>query len=385
MINRNTMLIENHRFLTELRGNKGRYLDFLGTMAKYHKYNLMQQANLFFHAPSAATAVAPLEVWQKLGHPVREHARAIPILTGERNRETISYVYDMRDTEGYQEGQTVLWKLDENADRPYLEQCFPGEATASIQERVLSKCRQLAEGSPVENPELVALSTAYVVLTRMGYDTDAVVGLPLLQLPWQDIHPDEALAAVNQFSQQLLNPIGKYIRDKEREHHEQQDEHRRGNKVLRGDGVNPSPLPEGSEAGIVEGTGGERGSSSVPGAVRGGVFGEVQPDGEPDVGEGRDLGASGTGDGLVHVDDPLHPDPRAGEGNPFGRDPIVTEGSPEEAQDTKPASSDRIDWSAIDYDADLSSVSGKRKVFQRNLAAIRVMKQLEVENRSATP
>ena len=43
MINRNTMLIENHRFLTELRGNKGRYLDFLGTMAKYHKYNPQQR------------------------------------------------------------------------------------------------------------------------------------------------------------------------------------------------------------------------------------------------------------------------------------------------------------------------------------------------------
>lgn len=384
MINRNTMLIENHRFLTELRGNKGRYMDFLETMAKYHKYNLMQQANLFFHAPSAATAVAPLEVWQKLGHPVREHARAIPILTGERNRETISYVYDMRDTEGYQEGQTVLWKLDENADLPYLEQCFPGDETASIQKRVLSKCRQLAEGSPVENPELVALSTAYVVLTRMGYDTDAVVGLPLLQLPWQDIHPDEALAAVNQFSQQLLNPIGKYIRDKEREHHEQQDEHRRGNEVLRGDGVHPSPLSEGSEAGIVEGTGRERRSSSVSGTVRGGVFGEVQPDGKQDAGEGRDSGASGTGDGLVHVDDPLHPDSRAGEGNPFGGDPVVTEGIQNGTQETQPESSNAIDWSAIDYEADLSSVSGKRKVFQRNLAAIRVMKQLEAEDRSAT-
>lgn len=30
-------------------------------------------------------------------------------------------------------------------------------------------------------------------------------------------------------------------------------------------------------------------------------------------------------------------------------------------------------------------MSGKRKVFQRNLAAIRVMKQLEAEDRSATP
>lgn len=385
MINRNTMLIENHRFLTELRGNKGRYMDFLETMAKYHKYNLMQQANLFFHAPSAATAVAPLEVWQKLGHPVREHARAIPILTGERNRETISYVYDMRDTEGYQEGQTVLWKLDKATDLPYLKQCFPGEETAGIQERVLSKCRQLAEGSPVENPELVALSTAHVVLTRMGYDTDAVVGLPLLQLPWQDIHPDEALAAVNQFSQQLLNLIGKYIRDKEREHHGQQDEYRRGDEVLRGDGVHPSPLSEGSEAGIMEGTGRERRSSSVSGTVRGGVFGEVQPDGKQDAGEGRDSGASGTGDGLVHVDDPLHPDSRAGEGNPFGGDPVVTEGSQNGTQETQPESSNAIDWSAIDYEADLSSMSGKRKVFQRNLAAIRVMKQLEAEDRPATP
>ena len=385
MIDRNMMLNENHRFLTELRGNKGRYLDFLGTMAKYHKYNLMQQANLFFHAPAAATAVAPLEVWQKLGHPVREQARAIPILTGERNRETISYVYDMRDTEGYQEGQTVLWKLDEATDLPYLKQCFPGDETASIQERVLSKCRQLAEGSPVENPELVALSTAHVVLTRMGYDTDAVVGLPLLQLPWQDIHPDEALAAVNQFSQQLLNPIGKYIRDKEREHHEQQDEYQRGDKVLRGDGVHPSPLSERSEAGIVEGTGRERRSSSVSGTVRGGVFGEVQPDGKPNAGEGRDSGASGTGDGLVHVDDPLHPDSRAGEGDSFGGDPVVTEGSQDGMQETQPEPSNAIDWSAIDYEADLSSVSGKRKVFQRNLAAIRVVKQLEAEDRSATP
>ena len=44
-----------------------------------------------------------------------------------------------------------------------------------------------------------------------------------------------------------------------------------------------------------------------------------------------------------------------------------------------------IDLSAFDFSADLSSVSGKRKVFQRNMAAIRILKRLEEENREALP
>ena len=43
------------------------------------------------------------------------------------------------------------------------------------------------------------------------------------------------------------------------------------------------------------------------------------------------------------------------------------------------------DFSHLDFSADMSTTSGKRKVFERNMAAIRTVKRLEDEKREATP
>ncbi|MBR1696532.1 MAG: SAM-dependent DNA methyltransferase, partial [Selenomonas sp.] len=43
------------------------------------------------------------------------------------------------------------------------------------------------------------------------------------------------------------------------------------------------------------------------------------------------------------------------------------------------------DFSNLDFTADMSTTSGKRKVFERNMAAIRTVKRLEEEEREATP
>ena len=43
------------------------------------------------------------------------------------------------------------------------------------------------------------------------------------------------------------------------------------------------------------------------------------------------------------------------------------------------------DFSHLDFAADMSTTSGKRKVFARNMAAIRTVKRLEDEEREATP
>ena len=386
MINRNTMLIENHRFLLEFKSNKRRYMDFLKTMAKYHKYSVPQQMNLFFHAPAAATAVAPLEVWEKLGHPIKEGARAIPILTGERNRETASFVYDMRDASGYQEGQTVLWKLDVEKEEEYLSQSFPGKEGEELPERILSKCRGMVKLSQVEHPDLVALSAAYVVLTRMGFDAEKALGTDFISFPEQAIPMEEMLAAVNQFSQQILNPMGQYIREKERKQHEQRNSRNHRDEILWSNGIAAPSLPDGSQAGTVEGTRGERGSRPVSGEVRGGVRRKISPDGKGNAGGGRDSGTSGAGDGLVHLDDTQRPDLERSDGDHSSRNSIVTEKELPKEQDVHhghPAAG--IDWNTIDYEADMSTISGKRKVFQRNLAAIHLLHQLEQEERGATP
>lgn len=56
--------------------------------------------------------------------------------------------------------------------------------------------------------------------------------------------------------------------------------------------------------------------------------------------------------------------------------------NPQKSEKKQPAD---IDLSAFDFSAALSSVSGKRKVFQRNMGAICTLKRLEEENREALP
>ena len=43
-----------------------------------------------------------------------------------------------------------------------------------------------------------------------------------------------------------------------------------------------------------------------------------------------------------------------------------------------------MDFSTIDYDADMRTTAGKRAVFRRNLAAILTLKELERQGRTAT-
>ncbi|MBO5628266.1 MAG: hypothetical protein J5965_04220 [Aeriscardovia sp.] len=71
-----------------MQSNQQRYIDFLSTMGKYHKYGLTQQINLFFHVPANASgAVATKAIWEKLGRKVADNARPIPIITGSEYQE----------------------------------------------------------------------------------------------------------------------------------------------------------------------------------------------------------------------------------------------------------------------------------------------------------
>ena len=114
MINRNTLLVEAHRFLVDMQSNQQRYMEFLSTMSKYHKYDLMQQINLFFHAPAGSMAIAPAKTWEKMHRTLKADARPIPILEGTRNREELRMVYDVSDTNEHTDADVrLLWQFDE--------------------------------------------------------------------------------------------------------------------------------------------------------------------------------------------------------------------------------------------------------------------------------
>ena len=219
MISKNALITEADRFILDMQSNQQRYIDFLSTMAKYHKYGLTQQINLFFHAPAGASgAVATKAIWEKLGRKVADNAKPIPIMAGSEYQEHVEAVFDVSSTEGYQ-GEKLTWEYDEEKYKAYMDEHFPGPASLSMPERILNFTKSYTEALPwVQDKELTALSTAYVIMERLGYKAEDELGLELMLHSWDEVNVEATLAAVNEASKMVLSQIGDYIRKEERQH-----------------------------------------------------------------------------------------------------------------------------------------------------------------------
>lgn len=407
MINRNTLLVEAHRFLVDMQSNQQRYMEFLSTMSKYHKYDLIQQINLFFHAPAGSVAIAPAETWEKLHRSLKPDAKAIPILEGTRNREEMRFVYDVSDTNEHTPAdENLIWQFDEARDAAYMDEHFPG--TGTMQERVTRICKMMAEnsGARAEDKELLGLSAAYIVLSRLGYDADDLE-MNLVMMDFPAFNAEEVLGQVNQMTQSILNPLGEHIRKEQKNErtaeHEQSDAERDGDRPLEGPvGVREGSLFEEGETRDVEGARGDGEGGRVPEGHRGGVRGEGDaPDESADGAERGDGGAEAERPDAVDRDHDLRPASDGGDSG-SGAAPVSEEAEEEPSQAKEPVDAEEsadIEESAsdaddvpeeeplpeVDYEADLSTVSGKRKVLVRNIEAIRLMKRLEEQEREATP
>lgn len=379
MAERNMLLEENRRFLAEAASNPARYVDFLGTMAKYHKYDVVQQMSLFFHAPSAAEAIASAEVWEKMGHPVKKDAVAIPVLKGEKGREAISYLYDVHETENYQAANRPLWQYNPEMHAEILDAAFPpvGEKS-SVQQRILAKCQSLTQNIPARDKELAAMSTAYVVMERLGLDTEDLE-FTMVTHSWSEVEPQIIFESVNQFSKEILNPLGQQIREKEKKDYERRssDERESRNRDNGPMGRRPDELPDGAKAGILAETGGKRGSRAVSEGLSGAVQPTVSGNAGADTEKPELPGAPGTGDERLRVDDHADTGMASGEGDNSPAGIFVSGHQAEEPVED-------LDLSQFDFTADMSTVTGKRKVFARNLAAIKLVKKLEDEDREPT-
>ena len=80
-----------------------------------------------------------------------------------------------------QDLQTLLWRYDEARDGDFLRAQL-GAQGKDTREAVIEACRTAAEEYPDEKArELVALGAAYVTLSRLGFDAEEEVGLPLIR------------------------------------------------------------------------------------------------------------------------------------------------------------------------------------------------------------
>ncbi|WP_439723984.1 hypothetical protein, partial [Anaerovibrio sp.] len=393
MINKESLLAENNQFLADVKNSPERYMEFLNTMAKFHKYSLAQQINLFFHAPASTVAVATAPIWNNtLGWQLEENAPGIEILNSTST--DVEKVYDFRYTDKYKAGvqpESILWSFNEAEHKDILDNMFPGEG--SLTERIMDSFTAAAERynaldgitEKISDVELYALSCSYVVLQRLGYNAEDELGMQFMLHDWQDFNAEFMLSQVNSMTGNMLTPIGLIIKNQEKAKEEarsdesngrQRDElgeggNSSGESVHGAVGERPEKLPDERKAGSVEGNAAEGDSEKLPDELSGGIQPEGGSSGEAADGEERDTGAASTGDAVPGVRGNAEP----GEGNSPG---VPAEG------DLRDGLTD-IDLGRFDFSADMSSAKGKREVFAINLAAIKLAKELEDAGRTALP
>ena len=94
--------------LNKLRENAENWKEFLNRSAYFYKYTFPDQLIITEQKPTA-TAVATFDFWTKrFNSRINRGAVGIPLLIGENNSETISYVYDIADTDS----DYKIWKAD---------------------------------------------------------------------------------------------------------------------------------------------------------------------------------------------------------------------------------------------------------------------------------
>ena len=204
--------IRNH--LIEVGGSTYQYKNFLDTIAKFHKYSIIEQINLHYHAPSEASAVAPDYVWKNsFRTTLRDGAVAIPLLVTQDNEQyDVRYVYDMRDTLAYQNSEAALqgipWKFSPEYEN-LVKSALDSASAQSIDAAIRAKVVELTTAQNTAHDDFITASVEYIVRSRLGLSNQTTFPEEM-SIP-QDVHIAVILGEVNQISRTILDSIGKVI------------------------------------------------------------------------------------------------------------------------------------------------------------------------------
>ena len=177
----------NANYLEGMRGNIGRYLSFLSTMARFHKYEVSDLASFAIEAPAMFTAVADKELWEKhFRRKINGNARGISLV---RNGQKTIY-YDVSETTAVDRNslEVRLWQYNEAAHKKFLDTVVSGENSAERQIRIIATELASRVNADEAAKKIIALSAEAVIAERMGYSSeDATRQLAQLSFKEQDI------------------------------------------------------------------------------------------------------------------------------------------------------------------------------------------------------
>lgn len=441
MTNEARLLAERDRLFATISVSKERYRDFLETMADHYKQPLAAQVGLFLHAPASGRAYAPEELWRRMGTSLKPNAKGIDVLSAAGE---VTTVYEVMETEDAARLHHLVWQYDDAKDGESISSLNDMQKNddESTEDFIVRLCREEAKRTQEEGrANLVGVGAAYIALSRMGFDAEKKLALPLIIAPYKKIDGEELLRSTMQTAAKILDRVASAVRTREREEREaidtametemetEETEHGKereheGHDAQDGRGNEPGGIsgedPRGSSS---RDRAGREGGEGAPSAGRAGARRDGEARGDRAVGAGSQevppvqsaggvagddeerrggrVPAKGAGEDAGDVPE----DRRGARGEgALGAGSVGTQGTPylpedrprdeggndREPVDLKPtkdkeaADAELIDLSQIDYDADLSTTRGKRAVFQRNLAAIQVMRSIEETGRTAS-
>ena len=161
----------NQKYLEELKGNVGKYLAFLSTMARFHKYAVKDLASFALEAPAIYKAVADEEVWQKyFKRKKNSNARGIKLVQDGK----IKIVYDVSETESAIKNEVAvnLWQYDEEKHKKFIDAVVADEKDIEKQIRLIAQELTNRRNISEESKKIVSLSVEAVILERMGLPTE---------------------------------------------------------------------------------------------------------------------------------------------------------------------------------------------------------------------
>lgn len=448
MTNEARLLAERDRLFATVSVSKERYRDFLETMADHYKQPLAAQVGLFLHAPASGRAYAPEELWRRMGTSLKPNAKGIDVLSAAGE---VTTVYEVTETEDAARLHHLVWQYDDAKDGESISSLNDMQKNddESTEDFIVRLCREEAKRTQEEGrANLVGVGAAYIALSRMGFDAEKKLALPLIIAPYKKIDGEELLRSTMQTAAKILDRVASAVRTREREEREAIDAALETTKETeetehgkeRGEEGHDAQDGRGNELGGISeedsrgSTGGDRaggaGKEGAPSAGRAGARRDGEARGDRAVGadpqevppvqsaggvagddeerRGDRVPAKGAGEdaGNVPEDDrgargegalgagsvgtqgtPYLPEDRPRDAGGNDREPVDLEPTKDKgAADAEPAgkTDGAIDLSAVDYEADLSTTRGKRAVFRRNLAAIQVMRNIEETHRTAS-
>lgn len=430
----NTRLQKLHNTLEksyQLLKSPDGWKEYLSIASSLYKYNFENSLLIYSQKPDTRLC-ASFDAWNMLGRRVKAGSKGIPVIKSSGADQRIQYVYDINDTTGSADSMPRLWTLDKsyykdvynelsatvfNSNIPYNEEDFEAIFRNAIYQYTYNQVKSIAPGD--EYATAVVESTAFTVLTRCGLGDDYTFDyIPNLFSNVDYIKEIGKLA--QEYSSRILRSIEKKIKDIDPELTKSVSRVMESNPVtlemenretflqlsldnlINNGGVT---YENDREAGTYGHQSHDRAQTQnvqrAPGygQTHGNNIGDAGIDNGSDEDNRRQAaeGEPTTKNGEHHETLSVQSDDnRHGMGNGEGQDSSSGRGRRTKA-DLDPNQSSSIDTAANNSFSQSSRINfkitpedsigsgGLKTKFKDNVAAIKLLKQLETENRLATP